>query len=408
MRGTSCADLAVEAFATIDALPPQALSLIDGARDLFESAPWWRTVLAHAMSPGSTAVFVVVRHGDDVVAVLPMCRSGARLGSLTTPYTCVYCPLVAAGVARPVRIAAMAAFARFCRRNGVVRLDALPADGDTIADLVASGHQAGLVVLRFDHFGNWFENVEGLGWLAYLALRPGALRETIRRRLRRAEKVPEAQFALLTGPDHLARAAIAFESVYARSWKEAEPYPKFNVALMRAIAGFGWLRLGVWSIGSVPVAVQFWVVKDGNATVLKLAHDEAYKAHSPGTVLTALMVRHLLDNEHVAQIDFGRGDDEYKQGWAGRRRQRIGLLLVTPWHLTGMATILRHRRRPLPSPTTIAQAPGADGPPPGPTSSHRPRRSRRAQGSAGVPRGRSQPSGLADSSRSPRHHRARR
>jgi CelD/BcsL family acetyltransferase involved in cellulose biosynthesis len=342
MRGTNCADPAVETYATIEALPPQARSLIDGARDLFDTEPWWRTVLAHAMAAGSTAVFVVVRCGGDVVAVLPMLRSGVRLSSLTTPYTCVYSPLVATGVAQPVRIAAMAAFARFCRDHGVVRLDALPAGADTIADLETGTRQAGLVALRFDHFGNWFEDVEGLRWAAYLAGRPGALRETIRRRLRRSEKVPDARFELLTGPDQVAQAATAFESVYARSWKQPEPYPAFNVALMHAVAAFGWLRLGVWSIGSVAVAVQFWVVKDGHATVLKLAHDEAFKTHSPGTVLTALMIRHLLDNEHVARIDFGRGDDDYKQGWAGQRQQRIGLLLVNPWHPSGMTTLLRH------------------------------------------------------------------
>ena len=76
--------------------------------------------------------------------------------------------------------------------------------------------------------------------------------------------------------------------------------------------------------------------------MLKLAHDEAFKAHSPGTVLTALMLRHLLDQEHVAAIDFGRGDDAYKQGWATQRRQRIGLLLVNPWRPAGAATLLRH------------------------------------------------------------------
>ena len=88
--------------------------------------------------------------------------------------------------------------------------------------------------------------------------------------------------------------------------------------------------------------MQFWVVKDGRATVLKLAHDEAFKAHSPGTVLTALMLRHLLDQEHVAAIDFGRGDDAYKQGWATQRRQRIGLLLVNPRRPAGSAALLRH------------------------------------------------------------------
>jgi hypothetical protein len=202
--------------------------------------------------------------------------------------------------------------------------------------------RAGLVALRFDHFGNWSEDVTGLAWSAYLQSRAGALRETIRRRLRRAEKLPDARFDLFIEPEQMETAASAFESVYARSWKEPEPYPEFNVALMRAMARPGWLRLGVWSVGPVPVAVQLWVVRDGNAIVLKLAHDEAFKAHSPGTVLTALMLRHLLDNEHVARIDFGRGDDAYKQGWAVERRQRIGLLLVNPWRLAGIAALLRH------------------------------------------------------------------
>ncbi len=102
------------------------------------------------------------------------------------------------------------------------------------------------------------------------------------------------------------------------------------------------LRFGLWSIGGQPVAVQIWVVTAGRATVLKLAHDEAFKAHSPGTVLTALMLRHLLDQEHVTEIDFGRGDDAYKKDWAAQRRQRIGLLLVNPWRPSGMAALLRH------------------------------------------------------------------
>ena len=63
---------------------------------------------------------------------------------------------------------------------------------------------------------------------------------------------------------------------------------------------------------------------------------------SPGTVLTALMLRHLLDNEHVARIDFGRGDDAYKQGWAAERRQRVGVLLVDPWRPAGLMALLRH------------------------------------------------------------------
>jgi CelD/BcsL family acetyltransferase involved in cellulose biosynthesis len=337
MRGTGCA----ETFNTVDALPPAALSLLEGG--VFDTAPWWTVVLAHAMPTGSEAVFVVVRAGGRLLAVVPMLRDRSQMCSLTTPYTCVYQPLMAAGLDQPAWALAMETFARFCRTRGVVRLDAVPAEWDGLAALEAGSRQAGLVPLRFDHFGNWSEDVTGLAWPAYLQRRPGALRETIRRRLRRAETVPNARFDLFTSPDQMELAATAFESVYARSWKDREPYPAFNVALMRAMAGRGWLRLGVWSIGSEPVAVQLWVEKDGHAIVLKLAHDEAFKAHSPGTVLTALMLRHLLDNEHVARIDFGRGDDPYKQGWAAERRQRIGLLLVNPWRPAGLAALVRHR-----------------------------------------------------------------
>jgi CelD/BcsL family acetyltransferase involved in cellulose biosynthesis len=312
---------------------------------MFVGPAWWNVVLSEAMPAGASALFLVCRTGGHVAGVVPMLRHGndAGLESLTTPYTCHYTPVLARGLGHTARVAVMAAFACFCRGGGVTRLDALPAEWDGLPDLLTGVRQAGLRALRFDHFGNWYEDVAGLDWSGYLARRPGALRETIRRRLRRASRLSDARFNLLTQPAEMDAAAKAFEAVYGRSWKEAEPYPNFNVALMRAMADLGLLRFAMWSLDGTPVAVQFWVVEtSGRATVLKLAHDEAFKSHSPGTVLTAMVLRHLLDNEHVTEIDFGRGDDEYKQGWAAQRRQRIGLLLVNPWHPAGMLQLARH------------------------------------------------------------------
>jgi CelD/BcsL family acetyltransferase involved in cellulose biosynthesis len=338
MRGTSCA----ETFASVAALPPEALALLDDAPELFAGRTWWDTVLSHAMPSGTDPLFVTIRSGGRIAALMPMLRAAGQLGSLTTVYTCAYTPLFGAGLDAASRIGAMATFGGFCRSFGVVRLDALPAEWDGWDALESGARRAGLRTPRFDHFGNWFEPVSGLDWAAYLKRRPGALRETIRRRLRQAERVPDARFDLLTLPAEMDRAVEAFESVYRRSWKEAEPFPRFNAALIRAMADSGLVRLGVWSIGVESVAVQFWVVEDGKAIVLKLAHDEAFKAHSPGTVLTALMLRHLLDREHVTEIDFGRGDDPYKKDWASQRRQRIGVLLVNPRRLSGLVCLVRH------------------------------------------------------------------
>jgi CelD/BcsL family acetyltransferase involved in cellulose biosynthesis len=338
MRGTSC----VETFTSLAALPAEALTLLDEAFGFFASRTWWDVVLNHAMQAGAKPAFVVVRSAGRVVAVVPMQHTGDRLSSLTTPYTCAYAPLLAPGLDNASRIAAMAAFGRNCRSAGVVRLDALPAEWDGLADFERGIRRAGLLPLRFNHFGNWVEDVAEKDWAAYLTGRTGALRETIRRRLRRADRLADARFDLLTQPDEMDRAAEAFEAVYGRSWKEPEPYPTFNVAFMRAMAACGWLRFGLWSIGADPVAVQIWVIRDRQALVLKLAHDEAFKAHSPGPVLTALMLRHLLDVEHVRGIDFGRGDDPYKQAWTTRRQQRIGILLVNPWRPGGAVAVLQH------------------------------------------------------------------
>jgi hypothetical protein len=197
------------------------------------------------------------------------------------------------------------------------------------------------MVQRFDHFGNWHEPVAGRSWRAYLDTRPGALRETVRRKLGKAERDPQTRIEIVAGPDDLEDGIAAFESVYRRSWKEPEPFPEFNAGLMRRTARLGLLRLGILRIGGEPVAVQLWVVDNGRATVLKLAHDEAFKPASPGTVLTAAMLRRLLDDERVTEIDFGRGDDPYKRQWASERRQRIGLLLINPLRARGLATLGR-------------------------------------------------------------------
>ncbi len=172
----------------------------------------------------------------------------------------------------------------------------------------------------------------------------------MRRKLARFAREQDCRFEVIAGPDQIEPGIAAYEQVYAKSWKEPEPYPRFNAALMRALAPGGALRLGLLWHGATPIAAQFWAVAYGRAIVFKLAHDEAHKPLSPGTVLTAMMLRRLLDEEHVSEIDFGRGDDPYKQLWTSERRPRIGLLAIDPRRPAGLAALAadalgRARRR---------------------------------------------------------------
>lgn len=324
-------------------LPASALALLAAAGHFALGRAWFDNLIENGLEPGSRGLFCALKRGGDVRALMPLCRgAGGDLGSLTNLYTCLYRPLIAAGepadrIARRLGVAV----GRLFRRQPLGRIDGLPGEWPAL-DAFAGGLAAsGLAVRRFDHFGNWCEPIRGRSWPEYLAARPGSLRELLRRRGRRLRQNDALHFEVVAAPSAVPRGIAVYEAVYRQSWKEPEPFPRFHAGLMRAAAAAGALRLGICWQGEAPIAVQLWIVADGVATVLKLAHDEARKTLSPGTLLTAAMIERIL-GEGVAELDFGRGDDPYKKLWAGTRRQRIGLLIANPRRPSALFTLGRH------------------------------------------------------------------
>ncbi len=328
------------AFGSMASLGPEWDGVFATGPGLQSRRMWFEATEKAALPPGTTPHIVTVHDDGTALAALPIQSAGNHATSLTSPYTVQFQPLLAPG-ADPAQVGR--ALGHHLRRWSLIRLEALDPEWPGLIPLLAGLRQARLLASRFDHFGNWTENVAGLDWPAYLAARPGALRETIRRRGRAVARDNTIRLEVTEGVDGLDRAIAAYEHVYARSWKEPEPYPRFNQVLLPMAASLGVLRLAVMWQGETPLAAQYWTVADGVATVLKLAHDDQAKALSPGTILTAHMIRRLLENEHVTSLDFGRGDDPYKQQWATVRRQRIGVLLINPLRREGLAAMLRHQ-----------------------------------------------------------------
>jgi hypothetical protein len=310
----------------------------------FASRAWYDTLTAHALRPDTTPV--IAHAGPGAALLLPLVRQGGRLAALSSPYTLDWRPLAAPGADPATLRAAAQDLGQVLRGLTPMRLDCLDPGAPTLAPLLEGMRAAGLVALRFDHTGNWHEPIApGTGWDSYLAARPPALRTTIGRKLARAAR--ETTFEIVDAPGPALEDGIAaYAAVRARSWKPHEPFPEFDGHLMRIAAGLGTLRLGLLRARADgrPIAAQYWLLdQDGKrATVLKLAHDEAARGASPGTVLTALMIRSLLAADRVAELDFGRGDDAYKASWAGVRRQRIGVLIVDPRRPAGLAALGRH------------------------------------------------------------------
>ena len=318
------------------ALGPEWDALFDAAPGVQSRRAWFAATEAAALPDGVAARFVGVRGEAGPLGLLPLAVGGPA-HSLTSPYSVLFQPLLAPGADAGAmgRIMGQA-----LRTHPTVRLEALAPEWTGLTPWLAGLRQAGLLSACFDHFGNWSIDVAGLGWEGYLAGRPGALRETIRRKGKAAARDASVRFDIVQDAEGLPRALAAYEAVYARSWKVPEPFPHFNAALLGRLAPLGLMRLGVLWQGEVPMAAQYWTVAGGTATVLKLAHDETARALSPGTLLTAHMVRGLL-GEGVQVLDFGRGDDLYKQQWTEVRRQRIGVMLANPRRPAGLVALGR-------------------------------------------------------------------
>lgn len=334
--------LRVRTVASVQQLGPEWDPCFAAAADPQTTRAWYEAVEAAALPDGAVPMFVLAEAGPAPLLCLPLLRVGRRgCQSLSTPYTTAWQPISVPDLPDAACAAAFAAIGRHLRPYPVIRLEALDGAAPHLPPMLAGLRRAGRACRRFDHFGNW-RGAAPAGWAAYLAARPGALRETIKRKTRAALRDPSVQITTHRDAGELAQGRAAYEAVYAQSWKEPEPFPAFNQRLLERFAPHALVRLFVLHQGDRPIAAQYWTVLAGRATVLKLAHVQDLDKLSPGTVLTAAAIRHLLDEEGVIALDFGRGDDPYKQAWTGERRQKIGLLALQPLRPAGLGALLRH------------------------------------------------------------------
>jgi hypothetical protein len=198
---------------------------------------------------------------------------------------------------------------------------------------------AGLVPFEFYCFGNWFLHPPR-DWPAFLAGRDSKVRSTIKRKDKKLAQDGGSVEIIVDRAD-LERAIEAYERVYRASWKQQEPYPRFMPGLISQAAESGWLRLGIVWLKGEPVAAQVWIVANGKAEIYKLAYDEAFKDYSPGTVLTARLMQHVIERDGVSEIDYLVGDDAYKKDWMSDRRERWGIVAYNPTTVAGAFGALR-------------------------------------------------------------------
>lgn len=328
-----------------DRLPADARALFEraGAQNIELGLDWYRNLVDTVYADDASIVFYVLRHDDVAVAVLPLRLDGSglrsRIHSLSNFYTALYEPALAVTLKPRDLLPLLTALKSDFRGVGSMWLAPMDPQSHAYHTLVAGCQLAGWVPFEFFGFGNWYLRVS-YNWSDYLRTRSGSVRSTIKRM---SKKLADAQgsLQLITEAADVPMALKAYEDVYAASWKQPEPHARFVPGLLQTCADKGWLRMGlVWLEGRA-IAAQIWIVAQGRAEIYKVAYDEAYKAYSPGTLLTALLMEHVLEKDRVSEVDYLIGDDAYKKTWMSDRRERWGIVAYNPVNLRGFLALGR-------------------------------------------------------------------
>ena len=340
------AGLRVREYGDLDALPPGYTDLLEAAgRDnLRWSRPWLAATIRYGASLDKPPLLLGVENVAGVPLALNVgfstehyaeashCRALA-LQTGTEPYR----PLVAAGLS-PLEV--LRVVARYARGSDppydVLRISPLDSHGELFKQLPPVLRAQGWIFQRFFMYPNWYEDVSGHDSAEYLRTRPSRLRNTIERRTRNLEKSGRSRIEIVGSTAALDTAIWDYERVFGRSWKQGLVEVPYQRAIMQVAAQAGALRLALLYIDDAPAAAQCWMVSGGVAYLHRLAYDERFGELSPGTVLSWQVIRHVLDADHVRELDFGVGDDAYKADWVSGRRERWGILAFNPRTLGGL------------------------------------------------------------------------
>lgn len=330
----------------------QALRFLEERRGWFAAAgnainpfatfEWQRNFVEQIGEAGWDFLFPTDASGQSTMLLYR--EAGSTANALANYYASLYSPLIGIGEDRAA--AAQQIVEAISRaRPGIAAVNLSPLDQDSpdLDHLKTAFARQAWYVREYYCFGNWYLPCEGMKFDSYMQSRDSRLRNTWTRKAKKFYADPANRLEIITAPADVDRGMDAYEQVYQKSWKNAEPYPGFIRQWVRICAEQGWLRLGLATVGDVPVAAQLWFTLNQRAYIFKLAYDEDYAQISAGTILTAEMFKMALDVDAVVEIDYLTGDDAYKKSWMSHRRERVGIIACNLRSFSGLLCAARER-----------------------------------------------------------------
>ena len=119
-------------------------------------------------------------------------------------------------------------------------------------------------------------------------------------------------------PEQVEKFLVAVDYIYERCWQKNaygshQHSTAENIAYHQSIARLGWLRSYLLICSGKPAAYIIGYQYKGRYYYEYIGYDQNWSQLSPGTVLTYLMIEDLHRSDRPEILDFGYGENTYKQ-----------------------------------------------------------------------------------------------
>lgn len=259
--------------------------------------------------------------------------------------------------APPVATALFAHLRRLRREWDLIDLDEVP-PYSPLSQWLQSGKPLGQHIIRLPRTDAPYVSLPPT-WEEYIATLQRKPRQHLESFAKRVVKEENIEYRCVTS-EHEAREAVdRFYALHRARWETksddlnaehmAPAFLPFLEELCTRAAASNYLRISELFIGST--IISSWISFQVNARLngYMTGFDPAYSKVRPGKLLHRFVVRQALE-EHATELDFGRGDEEYKfeMGATHRHNARFILANNTPRSLLALSAMkLRQQARTL-------------------------------------------------------------
>ncbi len=221
-----------------------------------------------------------------------------------------------------------AVFSQYFRHWDILDFPAIQVENGFFDILKGATVRTGLSNLEYFDFYDWYLDGIATSGKGFLESLPKKIKKDISYCRRRLNKTGNLKFKLVKEQTLVDTYMSHYYYVYSKSWQKKEGIgPTFHRALAESASKNGWLRLGFLFFEGAPISSQFWIVCDYYAYILKTVYHHKFRKYSPGKVLTADMMKYVIDVDRVTSVDYVQGDEPYKKDWTPLRRERKGILV---------------------------------------------------------------------------------